>query len=84
MCICHLNTGTYFQVILSLNNKIKTFETNINNTGRAGVGSKKVIDDAVIVSGDSTKGFAQSFIPLVTYYKALGDTGLINNVKLYS
>ena len=29
------------------------------------------------------KGFAQSFIPLVTYYKALGDTGLINNVKLY-
>ena len=39
--------------------------------------------DAVIVSGDSTKGFAQSFIPLVTYYKALGDTGLINNVKLY-
>ena len=61
----------------------KTFETNINNTGRAGVGSKKVIDDAVIVSGDSTKGFAQSFIPLVTYYKALGDTGLINNVKLY-
>ncbi len=44
---------------------------------------KKVIDDAVIVSGDSTKGFAQSFIPLVTYYKALGDTGLINNVKLY-
>jgi len=62
----------------------KTFETNINNTGRAGIGSKKVIDDAVIVSGDSTKGFAQSFIPLVTYYKALGDTGLINNVKLYS
>ena len=62
----------------------KTFETNINNTGRAGVGSKKVIDDAVVVSGDSTKGFAQSFIPLVTYYKALGDTGLINNVKLYS
>lgn len=61
----------------------KTFETNINNTGRAGIGSKKVIDDAVIVSGDSTKGFAQSFIPLVTYYKALGDTGLINNVKLY-
>ena len=29
------------------------------------------------------KDFAQSFIPLVTYYKALGDTGLINNVKLY-
>lgn len=32
MCICHLNTGTYFQVILSLNNKIKTFETNIEIT----------------------------------------------------
>ena len=46
-------------------------------------GQELVLDDAVIVSGDSTKGFAQSFIPLVTYYKALGDTGLINNVKLY-
>ena len=46
-------------------------------------GQELVLNDAVIVSGDSTKGFAQSFIPLVTYYKALGDTGLINNVKLY-
>ncbi|MFR4339063.1 MAG: hypothetical protein ACLT33_14545 [Lachnospira pectinoschiza] len=41
-------------------------------TTQAGrVGSKKAIDDAVGCFRDSTKGFAQSFIPLVTYYKAL-------------
>lgn len=61
----------------------KTFETNINNTQRAGVGSKQIIDDTVMVAGDSTKGFAQSFIPLVTYYKALGDAGLMDKIRLY-
>jgi len=30
----------------------------------------------VICAGASTKGFAQSFIPVITYYKALSENGL--------
>lgn len=62
---------------------LKTFERSINSTQSSGVGTKQIIDDTVLVAGDSTKGFAQSFIPLVTYYKALGDAGLLDRVGLY-
>lgn len=54
----------------------KTFKKTIGENVRAGVSTKTIIDDAVCVAGDSTKGFAQSFIPLITYYKALTEAGI--------
>ncbi|MBQ4282533.1 MAG: hypothetical protein IJB96_01230 [Lachnospira sp.] len=55
---------------------IKTFDKAIAAEAPSALGAKQVIDDAVIGAGGSTKGFAQSFIPLITYYKALVDSGL--------
>ncbi len=54
----------------------KTFDKAIMADNPSAVGPKQIIDDAVIGTGGSTKGFAQSFIPLITYYKALVDSGL--------
>lgn len=56
---------------------LKTFYKAINEKSPKTGGKKKVVDDAVIVAGPGTKGFAQSFIPLITYYKALSENGLI-------
>lgn len=39
-------------------------------------GQKREEEDAVIGAGSSTKGFAQSFIPLITYYKALSENDM--------
>ncbi len=36
-------------------------------------GVKTIVDDAVIQRGDGTKTFAQSFLPLAVYYKAMTD-----------
>lgn len=60
----------------------KTFYKAIVSQGFAGVGTKNIIEDTVLVAGGSTKNFAQSFIPLVTYYKALGDAGLLPELNL--
>ena len=50
----------------------KTFYGSLS--GKSSFGSQKRIEgDAVIVSGNGTKNFAQSFIPLVSYYKAIRD-----------
>ncbi|MGN0317520.1 MAG: beta-L-arabinofuranosidase domain-containing protein [Lachnospira sp.] len=49
----------------------KTFARAVNEQLRGAIGQKKIVDDAVICGGDGTKGFAQSFIPLITYYNAL-------------
>lgn len=50
---------------------ILTFKQAIAS-GSAGVGGlKKVAGDAVVVGNASTKTFAQSFIPLITYYSAI-------------
>lgn len=54
----------------------KTFKKTIGENVSAGVSTKTIIDDAVCVAGNSTKGFAQSFIPLITYYKALTEAGI--------
>ena len=49
----------------------KTFYANAP-ASRAMVGSTKVeVEDAVIVGSSPTKRFAQMFIPITTYYKAL-------------
>jgi hypothetical protein len=51
----------------------KTFKRAINSPAVSSGGPKREEDDAVICSGSSTKDFAQSFIPLITYYKALSE-----------
>lgn len=56
---------------------LKTFEKAIRETDGGAVGVKTVIDDAVICKGNSGKGFAQSFIPLATYYNAISRNGMI-------
>ena len=43
---------------------------------KTALGAKKIVEDAVVVDGDGTKGFAQGLIPVITYYKAISDTGL--------
>lgn len=56
---------------------LKTFMKAVSNDSGSFVGKKEHIDDAVICAGGSTKGFAQSFIPIITYYKALSECGMI-------
>ena len=55
---------------------IKTFDKTIDSKAATTNGAKKIVDDAVICAGASTKGFAQSFIPVITYYNALSENGL--------
>lgn len=50
---------------------LKTFRKAINEASGGAVGVKTITDDAVICKGDSGKGFAQSFIPLTTFYNAV-------------
>lgn len=50
---------------------LKTFRKTINEASGGAVGIKTITDDAVICKGDSGKSFAQSFIPLTTYYNAI-------------
>ena len=52
---------------------IMTFKQAIYS-GSPGVGgTKKIWGDAVVVGNASTKTFAQSFLPLMTYYSAISD-----------
>lgn len=56
---------------------IKTFKMAINESpGKTG-GKKEIFDDAVIGGGGGTKTFAQGFIPLITYYKAISDINIL-------
>ena len=55
---------------------IKTFDKAIYEKPASIHGSKREEDDAVICAGASTKGFAQSFIPLITYYRALSENDM--------
>lgn len=50
---------------------LKTFRKAINEASGGSVGVKTITDDAVICKGDSGKSFAQSFIPLTTFYNAI-------------
>lgn len=40
--------------------------------------SKQIKGDAVIIQGPGPKGFAQSFYPIVSYYAAASDAGLLD------
>lgn len=55
---------------------IKTFSTVLQVKASSTNGKKRIEEDAVICAGESTKGFAQSFIPLITYYKAISDNNI--------
>lgn len=55
---------------------IKTFKRAILEKPATINGSKRQEDDAVIGAGSSTKGFAQSFIPLITYYRAISENNI--------
>lgn len=54
-----------------------TFELALKETYSHYGGMKKIVGDALIGSGSGTKDFAQSYFPLVTYYKAVVDNHLI-------
>lgn len=55
---------------------LKTFRKAINEASGGAVGIKTITDDAVICKGNSGKGFAQSFIPLTTYYNAISKNNM--------
>lgn len=49
----------------------QTFKRAIQDQSGSSLGKKVIYGDAVVAGSGSTKNFAQSFIPLVTYYKAV-------------
>lgn len=51
----------------------KTFESQIGSANALVGGMKKNVGDAIIGPGPGTKNFGQSFIPMVSYYKAIAD-----------
>lgn len=54
----------------------KTYAKVIENISHRAGGSKHAIEDAVITGSTGTKAFAQSFIPVATYYRALEKAGI--------
>ena len=56
---------------------IETFKRSIMQLVPGSVGSKSVVQDAVVVGNASSKNFAQSMIPLATYYRAASECGLL-------
>lgn len=51
----------------------QTFRKAVCETAGGSLGKKTIYGDAVIAGSGGTKNFAQSFIPLAVYYKALQD-----------
>lgn len=56
----------------------KTFEMAVRNTPVNVGGGKRLAEDAVIFGAGSTKQFAQSFLPLAVFYKALAQEGMLS------
>lgn len=56
---------------------IETFRRAVAASVPGNVGGKKVVQDAVIVGTASSKNFAQSMIPMATYYRAASECGLL-------
>lgn len=55
---------------------IPTFKKVIANMNSAGGGSKRIVENTVLTGNTGSKQFAQSFIPVATYYKALEKASL--------
>ncbi len=56
----------------------KTFEITIASSSLSASGAKRAVEDTVIVGSGAPKVFAQSFIPLVTFYKALVQENMLD------
>ncbi|MCM1174851.1 MAG: glycoside hydrolase family 127 protein [Blautia sp.] len=56
---------------------LHTFKKAIADPVPGAVGSKKNVQDAVIVGNASSKNFAQSMIPLAVYYRAASECGIL-------
>jgi len=56
---------------------MRTFEANIKGSMDGGSTAKRIVEDTVLMGNASTKRFAQMFVPIATYYKALADKGLL-------
>ncbi len=56
---------------------INTFKKTIAEPVPGAVGTKKHVQDAVIAGNASSKNFAQSMIPLATYYRATSECGIL-------
>lgn len=54
-----------------------TFRNTVNTPVKGTVSGKKHVGDSVIVQGDGTKTFGQSFLPLALFYKAASDNDLL-------
>ena len=57
---------------------IPTFYKEAMSGGTNFGGSKQIIRDAVILKGPGPKGFAQSFYPIVSFYRAASKAGIIS------
>lgn len=55
----------------------RTFWKNIMAPAPSITGVKSIVEDAVVAKTTGTKNFAQCFIPLSVYYKALTDNGML-------
>ena len=55
----------------------RTFWSSIHAPSPSAAGVKSIVGDAVIHKTTGTKNFAQSFIPLSVYYKALSENGMV-------
>jgi hypothetical protein len=55
----------------------RTFWATIHAAAPAVSGVKSIVEDAVIHKTNGTKNFAQCFIPLSVYYKAMTDNGML-------
>jgi hypothetical protein len=56
---------------------LETFRRTIHGSVPGAVGGKRVVQDAVLMGNASSKNFAQSMIPLATYYRAASECGLL-------
>ena len=56
---------------------MRTFRANIKSGMDGGSTAKRIVEDTVLMGNASTKRFAQMFVPIATYYKALADKGLL-------
>ncbi|MCD8090755.1 MAG: glycoside hydrolase family 127 protein [Clostridiales bacterium] len=56
---------------------VKTFEAAVEGKGVVLSAGKRAEKDAVVISGNSSKGVGQSFIPLMTYYTACVKAGVL-------
>ncbi len=59
----------------------RTFWANIRMPAPSVTGVKSIVEDAVIHKTNGTKNFAQCFIPLSVYYKAMTDNNMLSADK---